>query len=163
MKSEIRNAKAEANPKPEIRMAAAEPQRGSITKPRVAATRLPWVGRRETTQPRRGCADCATGLEVRPMECDSIPDITFIKFKVVFSQQGTQFVLKAHLGMVRFLVTDVLDDLVEFRLAHRKICIAALPFEVSVFGSALFQPEIGDAFEFLDPVGLGGGASEAGK
>jgi len=38
-----------------LALARAKPQRGFITKPRVAAPRLPWVGGEELTLPQRGC------------------------------------------------------------------------------------------------------------
>ena len=38
---------------------------------------------------------------------------------------------------------------------------AALPLEVGVIAPAFLQPEIGDAFQFLHPLGLREGASEA--
>ena len=72
------------------------------------------------------------------MECNSIPDITFIKFEVVFSQQGTQFVLKTHLGMVPCLFTNIFGHCSEIRLAHGEIGVATLPFEVGEVGSTLF-------------------------
>ena len=44
---------------------------------------------------------------------------------------------------------DVLFHLFEIRLAHGKIRVATLPFEVGVIVTALLQPEVRDAFQFL--------------
>ena len=46
-------------------------------------------------------------------------------------------------------------------MAHREIRIAALPLEVGVIPAALLQPEVGDAFSFLHPIGLRDAASES--
>ena len=56
---------------------------------------------------------------------------------------------------------DVLLHRFEIRLAHGKIRVAALPFEVGVIATALLQPEIRDAFQFLHPFRLRDGAPKS--
>ena len=63
--------------------------------------------------------------------------------------------------MMLFLPADILLNRFEMGLAHGEIRIAALPFEVGVIATALLQPEVRDAFQFLHPFGLGEGAPEA--
>src|SRR5437773_8139453 len=63
--------------------------------------------------------------------------------------------------MMLLLSGDVLLHLVEIGLAHGEIRVAALPLELGVIASALLQPEVRDAFQFLHPFGLRDGAPES--
>src|SRR2546428_505077 len=90
----------------------------------------------------------------------SIPHITNIPFDFVLFQQRAQLVLESDLAMMLLLSGDVFLHLFEIRLAHGKIRVAALPLEVGVIATALLQPEVRDAFQFLHPFGLRDGASE---
>ena len=80
---------------------------------------------------------------------ESIPHIFLIPFDLVLAQQRAEFVLKSNLAMMLFLPGDVFFHLWQFRLAHREIRVAALPFEVGVIATAFLQPEVRDAFQFL--------------
>ncbi len=62
---------------------------------------------------------------------------------------------------MRFLVGNVLLDSIEVGLADGEIGVSALPFEIGKFVVAFLEPEIGDAFQFLDPFSLGDGAGES--
>src|SRR5438445_2336784 len=81
-----------------------------------------------------------------PVGADSIPNVFLIPLDFVLAQQRAQFVLESDFAMMFFLAGDVLLHLLKIRRAHRKICIAALPFEVSIITTAFLQPEVGDAF-----------------
>lgn len=68
--------------------------------------------------------------------------------------------------MVMFLlIGDVLLLFNRFktRLAHGERCIATLPFKIGIIAALLFQPSIGDTFQFFYPFGLRDGAGESGE
>src|SRR6266540_7366199 len=51
---------------------------------------------------------------------ESLPQISFVIFDMVFSQQGEEFLLETHFAMMFFLVFDVADDSVQLRKADTK-------------------------------------------
>ena len=67
-----------------------ESQRDSVTQPKVAeSARLPWVGRRNDSQPQRGCIIRRTPVCCNPVEVDDTFDsIT----------QGSSFLATARLN-----------------------------------------------------------------
>src|SRR2546429_8045018 len=98
-------------------------QRDCVLQPRVARNELPWVRRITATQPQRGCGQACVGGS-------SVPHIFLLPFDLVFFQQCTQFVLKTNIAMMWLLSGNILLHLFEIRLAHGKIRIASLPFEI---------------------------------
>ena len=82
-----------------------------------------------------------------------IPDVAFIPFHVVLAEQQPQFILEAHPLMMLLLVDDVTSDLFEVGLAYRKVRIPALPLKIEVIAALLFQPEVGNPFDFFHPPG----------
>ena len=78
-------------------------------------------------------------------------------------QEGSEFVLECDVAVMLLLVCDVGLDHMEVRLADGKVGVTTLPFEFGIFPRLVFKPNIGDAFEFFDPVGLCDGASESAQ
>jgi len=58
------------------------------------------------------------------------------------AQQSSQLILKTRLAMVFLLRPDVSFHLIEVRLAYRKICIPALPFEILEVSSLVLDPKV---------------------
>jgi len=79
---------------------------------------------------------------------------------IVLTKQCAQFVLKAHLPVMPFLMCNVAPYPVQIGLAHRKVGIAALPLEIPVADPLLFQPQVRDTFQFLYPFRLRDCAAE---
>jgi hypothetical protein len=61
-------------------------------------------------------------------QMDSIPNVFLVPFDLVLAQRRTQLILKSNLAMMFLLPGNVLPHLFKIGLAHREICIAALPF-----------------------------------
>src|SRR5947207_12203358 len=89
-------------------------------------------------QPQRGCV---------------IPNVTFIPLYLMLHQERSHFVLEAQFSVMALLVGYVCLDLLQIRLADRKICITALPFEMGK-ATLLFQPKVGYTLQFLYPFRL---------
>ena len=90
----------------------------------------------------------------QPVGAGSIPNVFLVPFDLVLSQQRAQLVLEANFAMMLFLPGDVLLYRFEIRLAHGEIRVAALPLEVGVIATALLEPRVRDAFQFLHPFRL---------
>lgn len=65
--------------------------------------------------------------------------------------------------LMLFLIGDVSLDGFEIGGAHRENAVSGLPCEIPKRWIALLDPNAGNAFEFLDPIGLGDRASLAGQ
>ena len=50
-----------------------------------------------------------------------------------------------------FLIDDVLLNLLQIRLAHRKACVTTLPGKIF---DSIFHPNAGNALEFFHPIRL---------
>jgi len=107
---------------------------------RIAAQRLPWIS-----------------------QWDSIPYIFLIPWDGVAFEEGAVFVLEGGIFVMLFLIGDVTFDRFKIRGDDGEDAIAGLPSEVAERWIALFDPEAGDSFEFLDPIGLGDGAGVVGE
>jgi len=94
---------------------------------------------------------------------DLIPYVFLIPWDTVAFEECTVFILEGGLIVMLFLIGDVTFDGFKIRGADRENTIAGLPGEVAERWIAFFDPETGDAFEFLDPIGLGDGARVAGE
>ncbi len=90
-----------------------------------------------------------------------IPNVTFVPFQAVFAQERSVFVLKGLFLVMLFLIGDVICGLVQGGRADRKRAVSALPGEFGRIGIALFDPDTGNAFEFLHPIGLRDGAGHS--
>src|SRR5258707_1637784 len=84
----------------------------------------------------------------------SIPNVTLIPFNLMLTEKRTQFVLKTHLPLMLLLLGDVLFYLLKVGLDHRKIRVAALPFEIHELATFLLQPKIRDALQLFHPFSL---------
>src|SRR5688572_10419292 len=78
----------------------------------------------------------------------------------MFSKQRPDFVLKSHPPMMLLLAGDVADNLLQVRLAYRKIGVPALPGKTRIISTLLLQPLVGDALQLFDPVGLADSPAE---
>jgi hypothetical protein len=78
-------------------------------------------------------------------------------------EEGAVFVLEGGLFVMLFLIRDIAFDRLKIGGADGEDAVSGLPSEVAERGIALFDPKTGDAFEFLDPIGLGDGAGVAGE
>src|SRR5437870_3003093 len=83
----------------------------------------------------------------------SVPDVSFVPFGAMPLQECAQFVLKANLSMMLFLICDISFDLLQVRFAYRKIGISTLALK-NRKPVALFQPKVRYSFQFLDPFRL---------
>ena len=81
----------------------------------------------------------------------------------MLAEQSSQFVLKAHLVVMLLLPGYVANHLFQIGLADTKVRITALPLKIELVAGPLFQPEIGNPFDFLHPFRLSNGASEAAE
>ena len=92
----------------------------------------------------------------------SFPKIFLIPGHAMFEEQGAEFVLEGEFFVMLFLVVDVGRDRFEVGDAHGKATVSALPGKVRNRWLG-FQPEGRCAFQFLDPIRLGDGATQPGK
>ena len=72
-------------------------------------------------------------------------------------------ILEGHAAMVLFLALDVRRHLVQVGPAHREIRVSALPLEARILAPLFLEPEVRDALELLNPLGLRDRAAEAGE
>ena len=135
-----------------------ESQRDSVLQPRVARHELPWVNRVKFPQPQWGCVQ-----PPRMVAIVLIPHVSFIPFHSMFPQQCPELVLKRGLPMVFLLSGDIIAQGVQVRCADGKDAVTSLPGKIMQRDVARFDPNAGDAFEFLDPIRLGDGASVPGE
>ncbi len=70
----------------------------------------------------------------------SIPDIPFVKRDFVSLEKESQFLLEGHLSVMLFLIGNVVLDLLDIRLAHRKCGVAVLPVEIFQSRGLLLHP-----------------------
>jgi len=76
---------------------------GLRLKAQGCCTQLPWdTNPRDVSNPNGVAAQCAL-----------VPHITFIPFQTVFPEQSPQFILKAHLPVMFFLISNVFLHLLE--------------------------------------------------
>ena len=93
-----------------------QPQRGYGLQPRVAA-RAATLGNRSLTVPNRNAVA-------------SFPDVTFIPLYPVLCQERSDFILEAQFSVRVLLIRNIFLNLLQIRLTHGKVCVAALPFEI---------------------------------
>ena len=83
----------------------------------------------------------------------SVPDVSFVPFGAMPLQECAQFVLKANLSMMLFLVCNVSFDLLQVGFAEREISISTLSLEIGK-PVVLFQPKIRHSLQLLYPFSL---------
>src|SRR5258705_9997518 len=78
---------------------------------------------------------------INPERVESVPDVTFVEFNLVTSQQLPKLILKGNLAMMFFLPGDVVAHRLNLREADRENPIAILPGEVLQVRRSGFQPQ----------------------
>ena len=82
----------------------------------------------------------------------------------MFFKELAELVLKRQLSVMFFLPVDVCLNGFQRGWTDGEYAEAGLPCEPCHFvGIFLLEPEAGDSFQFLDPIGLGNGAPELGE
>ena len=92
------------------------------------------------------------------------PKIAFVPGHPVFFEKLAELVLEREFSVMFFLAVDVFLNGFEHGWTDGEDAKAGLPCEPShPEGIFVFEPEAGDSFQFLDPIGLGYGAAESGE
>src|SRR5882757_7131243 len=78
-----------------------------------------------------------------------IPHVSLVVFDAVASEQFAEFVLERLLAMMPTLVTNVISQIVQVRLANRKRAVSVLPGECAEFISLCFDPFGRARFDFF--------------
>ncbi len=79
------------------------------------------------------------GLKARPITF-SIPQISLIAFHTIFLEERTEFLLKRHLPVVRFLPVDVSNQRLQVSWPNRERSITSLPSKLRQPGRLSFEP-----------------------
>ncbi len=120
---------------------SSKPQRGAMQQPGAFAPGAGAGPQSFSYKPQRG--------EIGR----SIPHVPLVELDLVSFEQRSQFVLKRPSAVMFFLPADVIDNVIDVGLAHRKRRVAGLPMETLKIGTLGFDPSRCARFQFLDDLG----------